>query len=394
MLFGRTGLIVIFALHSMSAFAGQRGGIEYSGSGFLTVGVGKMIGGTSAAVLDRNCPCFAADYAQGAVYDGSSGLQLGPDSKLGLQGTVKVVDSPISITSQVVSRGATNGKVDIGWLYGSYQISDNTVVQLGRKRLSMFYYSDIQDVGFALPWVHLPPQQYGWEAVNYNGINVLHKNRFGDWSATINVLAGSENVTDSGYWKIYNGQQSKASVKWNGIFGGDISLVKDWFEARFAYIQSDTSRTNTSGTWNSATQSFVAATDAFQLGNVTQQKIYSAAFNVDTNDWMIRSEVLFIDRPGAAFKDNAYLLGAGRRFGSYLLMATTSGYRSEAVVSAGGDPAGQEQHTSDSLVLRYDLDEASDIKFQFDNQKDRGGINWTPRYGDAQLLTAAYDKVF
>jgi hypothetical protein len=381
-----------FLLLSASVSAAQDSIVEFSGSGFLTIGAGKMLSGTTATVLDRQCPCFVADYAQGAVYDGASGWQFAPDSKLGLQGNAKFNDTPFSVTAQAVARGSHNGQADIDWLYGNFQLNDSTDIQFGRKRLPLFYYSDIQDVGFAIPWTHLPPQQYGWEAVNYNGINILHRTRWSNWAATINVLAGRETVADSGYAKIYNGTNSKTSVTWNNIFGGEFSLVKNWFETRLVYIQSETSRVNSSGKWDSATQSFIANTDPFYQGKVTRQNIYSVAFNVDTDNWLIRSEFLLIDRPGAEFRDHAQLLAAGRRFGSWLLMATASDYRSEAM--GAGDPTAQESHFSRSVTVRYDIDEASDFKVQVDNQKDQGGINWSPRYGDSQLLSVAYDRVF
>ncbi|MEI7843261.1 MAG: hypothetical protein WCI39_09535 [Gallionellaceae bacterium] len=388
----RTALLLTLVILEPSVSAAQDGAVEFSGSGFLTISAGKMLNGTSATVLDRQCPCFVADYAQGSVYDGTSRWQFGPDSKLGLQGKAKFIDSRFSATAQVVARGSHNGQANIEWLYGNFQLTDSTDIQFGRKRLPLFYYSDIQDVGFAIPWTHLPPQQYGWEAVNYNGINILHRTRWSDWAATINVLAGNETVADSGYAKIYNGKNSKTSVTWNNIVGGEVSFVKNWFETRLAYIQSETSRVNSSGKWDSATQSYIANTDPFYQGKVTRQNIYSVAFNIDTDNWLARSEFLLIDRPGAEFRDHAQLLAVGRRFSNWLLMATASDYRSEAV--GAGDSTAQESHISRSITVRYDIDESSDFKVQIDHQKDQSGINWSPQYGDAQLLSIAYDRVF
>ena len=211
-------LILNMTFFVSSVHAEQIGGIEYSGSGFLTVAVGKMLGGTHANVEDYNCPCFISDYAQAGVYDGRSSLQWKPDSKLGLQGSASYYN--YSVTAQVVARGAT-GTADLEWLYGSYNVNDKITLQVGRKRLPMFYYSDVQDLGIALPWTHLPPGPYGWEAVNYNGVNVRYQDRWNNWSAPANLLAGNESNKDSGYWKIYNGRQSQTSIKWSNIIGGD-----------------------------------------------------------------------------------------------------------------------------------------------------------------------------
>lgn len=376
-----------------SVYAENTGGVDFSGSGFLTLSAGKMLSGTRGAVLDRNCPCFVADYAEGAVYDGRGGLQFGPDSRLGLQGKAESKDANLSATVQVIARGA-DGDIDLEWLYGTYQLADNTVIQFGRKRLPLFYYSDVQDVGFALPWTHLPPQVYGWEAVNYNGLSLQHQTKLAGWSASFNVLAGSENVNDSGYWKIYNGKASRTQVKWGNIVGGDVTLSRDWFETRLVYIQSTTKAENLTGIWNANQQTYVPTTDPALLGLVSRQRIYGAAFNADVDDWMVRSEFLYIDRTSATFKDSAELVALGRRFGKWQLFGTVSHYGSIAVVSAGGDPQNQENHTNRSITLRYDLTPTSDIKLQLDSQQGNSGALYSPNYGDAQLLTAAYDRVF
>jgi hypothetical protein len=106
------------------------------------------------------------------------------------------------------------------------------------------------------------------------------------------------------------------------------------------------------------------------------------------------TEFLYIDRPGASFKDHANRLGVTRRFGDWETTFNVSEYHSQAVISMGGDPLGQESHIDRSLTARYFLTPQSDVKVQLDVQRDRGGINWSPRYGDARLLTLAYDRIF
>jgi hypothetical protein len=222
-------------------------------------------------------------------------------------------------------------------------------------------------------------------------MNIRHQTRWGDWGATINALAGSENISDSGYWKIYNGPQSRTRVKWSNIIGGDLTLVNDWFEARLAYIQSGTQRQSET-IWSNASQRYVSATDVFMTGQGSRQKIYTVAINMDPGDWLLRSEFLYINRPDATYNDYAQLAGIGHRFGDWQAMATLSRYQGQA--TTGGDPQGQEGHVNRSVTLRYNLTQKSAIKVQLDSQKDRGGANWTPRYGDARLLSMSYDMVF
>lgn len=387
-------------------YANEVNGIEYSGSGFMTLGIGKMLGGTRGNVADYNCPCFAADYAQAGVYDGRSGLQLRPDSKIGVQGSASL--SSFSLTAQAVGRGADKGSVGLEWFYGSYKMNEKVTIQAGRKRLPMFYYSDTQDVGVALPWAHLPPQLYGWEVVNYNGVNLAYQDKFGEWSANMNLLAGNETKKESGYWKIYNGRQNRTDAKWSNIIGGDLTLSKDWLETRLVYIQSDTQTKNITGMWNTALQAYDPTTIDVsfsldpngQLKPVTKQKIYGLTINVDYQDWLVRSEAIYINRPGATWKDFSQIFGVGYHFGKWQPMLTWANYRGVAVVAMGGDPNGQEAHATTSLTLRYDLTTSSDLKLQYDSQKDKSGPNWmvpwtggTP-YGNSRLLTFAYDIVF
>lgn len=377
------------------------GGVELNGSGFMTVGVGKMLGGSNQNVNDYNCPCFASDYAQAGVYDNSSGLQWKPDSKLGLQGRASFAENLFSVTAQAVSRGAKDGAINLEWLYASLKVNDKVTIQAGRKRLPMFYYSDTQDIGVALPWAHLPPQLYGWEAVNYNGANISYQDQWGNWSATSNLMAGSENRQDSGYWKIYNGRQNRTDVKWDNIVGADLTLSKDWFETRLVYIQTNIEENSISGVWDPATQTYVASTGSTIK---SQQQISGVAFNIDYNDWLVRSEFIQIKRPGNTWTDRAAIIGAGYHYGKWQPMITWASYKGEA--TADSTQGYQEGHFTVSYTLRYDLTTSSDIKLQLDNQRDQSDPNWTPNasflsngtapyaYGNAQLLTLAYDATF
>jgi hypothetical protein len=374
----------------LAASAQADSGVEFTGSGFMTLAVGKMIGGERGQVADYACPCFVADYGQGGVYDGRGGVQWRPDSKLGWQGTASFLGADLSLTAQVVARGAQSGSVDLEWVYANYHLTDNTSLQFGRKRLPMFYYSDIQDVGFSLPWTHLPPQLYGWEVINYNGLNLSHKARFGDWATTLNVLAGSESAKDSGYWRVYNGARSRTDVKWSDILGAEMLFSHDWLEARLVYIQSKTQRTNTTGVWNGA--AYAPTLDPYLLGQVTRQQIYSAALNLDYEDWLARTEFIYINRPGASFRDNSRMMALGRRLGAWQVLVTHSRYYSQPV--AGGNPLGQEGHSNRALTVRYDLTETRALKIQLDDQLEQGGPQWVPRFGNARLLSLAYDQVF
>ncbi len=346
------------------------GGIDLNGSGFATLGLGHMLGGSEGSMSGYRKPVFISDYAQGGVYDGKGGIQWQPDSKLGLQGVATFPDRRFSVTGQAVARGARDGAINLEWLYASFKVNDNITLQAGRKRIPMFYYSDTQDIGVALPWTHLPPQLYGWEVVNYNGFNVAYRGQVAGWDVGANALVGKESKDRSGYWKVYRGRNNRTDVRWDNIVGGDVSLAKDGFETRFVYLQSK-----------------------------VRQKIYGATFNIDYENFLVRSEFIRIAHNDVmGYTDRAQILGVGYRIGKWTPMYTVSNYRSQADIAAGADPDGQEAHRTHSATLRYDLTTSSAVKVQLDVQKDRSGPNYTVdgfnRFGNARLLTATYDVVF
>lgn len=352
------------------------GGVALSGSGFLTLAAGKIFGGNAQQDFNGyRAPMFVADYAQGGVYE-SVGWSMKPVSRLGLQGTASF--SPrFSLTGQVVARGARDGKANLEWIYGNYAINDELTLQAGRKRLPLFYYSESQDVGFSYPWVHLPPGQYGWEVVNYNGANLLYRSQWGAWSAGMNVFAGEETRTDNGFWKMYNGKDTRTDSKWSNIVGADLSLARDWFEARLAYVQSDIQNRQEGNDYSAK----------------ARQSIYSVSFNIDHRDWLVRNEYLYMDRKPVGEEDYSYVLGVGYRIGKWLPMLTYNRYWQRLAPDLIST---EERWSVLALSLRYELTPTSAVKAQLDRWHDRNGSDFNSGvpYGNARLLSVSYDMVF
>ena len=374
-------------------------GIEFSGSGFLTVGLGKVLKGDPQQDFNGYvAPMFVTDYAQGAIYE-NRGWLFKPDTKLGLQGTA-VLSPQFSATGQVVARGARQGRVDLEWIYGSYHVNDKLTVQVGRKRLPLFYYSETQDVGITYPWTHLPPGQYGWEIVNYNGANLMYREQWGEWSGSMNLFGGNETRRDNPYQKIYNGRATRTDSKWSNIAGADMTLMRGWLEARMAYIQSDIQ------------DRFEDTTlpGPYEYSNKVKQKIYSLSFSIDHPRWVVRNEYLYTDRKEAGDEFYSSLLGVGYRFGKFLPMLTFNRYRERLTPSyanpslvdpTGIDPAAYEGFSTLALSLRYDLTPTSALKLQLERWQDRNGPAFnigtggsSVPYGNARLLSISYDMVF
>lgn len=350
---------------------------EFSGSGFLTATAGRVLGGSHDPATDigYRCPCFISDYAQGGVYE-SGRLRAGPDSRLGVQGSVMSADRRYGATAQLVSRGAAAGAVNLEWAYGVVELNSRLTLQFGRKRLPLFAYSEVQDVGLAIPWTHLPPQLYGWEIVNYNGANLLYRDTWLGWATALNVFSGSETARDAGYWKVYNGKNSRTAARWTDILGTEWKVSRNGFEARYVYMQS-------------YTQNRVAGEGDAEFSERKRQRIHGLSFAYDQDNWLARAELLWIDRTADYGRDYAQLYALGYRIGRFTPLVSFSNYRQK-----NNDPEIAERHHTASAVLRYDLTNASALKVQFDLWRDRSASGFSSIHGDSRLITLSYDRVF
>jgi hypothetical protein len=346
-------------------------------SGFVTVAAGKVLGGSQDTSVNQgyDCPCFISDYAQNGVYE-SKGLQLRPDTKLGLQGRVASQDQRYALTAQLVSRGAANGKTNLEWLYASAEMNSRLTVQLGRKRLPLFQYSDVQDVGHAIPWVHLPPQMYGWEIVNYNGASIGYRDSVGAWAISANGFMGGETANDAGYWKIYNGKATQTRARWSNIIGAEVKASRDWFEIRAMAMQSNT-------------QNQKIGIDA-TFSRATKQRIVGLSLQADFGGPFAAAEFLAINRDEDYGGDRAQLVSLGYRAGKFTPFVSFTNYQQRL-----NNPAAiAEAHSSLSAVLRYDLNSTSALKIQYDRWTDRTNPGFGSMHGQARVLTVSYDKVF
>ncbi|MEO8248240.1 MAG: hypothetical protein ABI589_02625 [Burkholderiales bacterium] len=373
-----------------AAPAAEVAGIQFNGSGFLTAAAGKVLGGTHDPETDLgwNCPCYISDFSRGGVYE-SGRVRVGPDSRLGLQGTASVADGRYSLTAQVVSRGAANGKGNLEWLYATANLTSTWTVQVGRKRLPLLAYSEVQDVGFAYPWINLPPQLYGWDTVNFNGVSVLHRDRYGDWFAGLNLFAGRETVRDSRYWKLYNGKHSRTDTRWSNIGGAELKLSRDWFEARVVHIRTDVQQRNFGP---EAGEANAGGGGVGAFGDRYREYISGVSMSADWRNLIGRTEWLYINRTqerDVGASDSARMHAIGYRIGSFLPMLTYSRYKEKLVV-----PGGDEGHRTWSFLLRYDINPSSAVKIQYADWRDKSKPGYESPRGNARLLAVSYDRVF
>jgi len=350
----------------------------FSLSGFASLVAGKVVSGERQDPYFRYaCPCFIADYGHGALY--SNKWSIGQESKVGLQGTYTLTPQ-LSATAQVVGRGVDGVKARLEWAYVSYDLNDSWTLQLGRKRLPIYYYSDFQDVGYAYPWVRPPSDIYGWEIVNYNGVNATYRGDWAGWAAKSNVFFGREDSRGNLMQRIY--YDTPQDVTWKKILGGDLVLSRGVLTTRATYIQSDVQQ------WDPTDGSRITPAADAEHGS-EKQRIYGLSANVDIDNWFVRSEYSVFDRSGYSYKSRAYMLGAGVRLGDLTPMLTHTRYRERNAFT----PDAIQHDRGWSATLRYELGASSALKLQLDHFKDLSGVD-LDYVGTSRLVSFSLDTVF
>lgn len=348
---------------------------EFTGSGFASLVLGRTTGGCVpsglAADFSQGCTRYIADWGHAGVYEDS--ISASPESRLGLQGTLKF-NPQISVTAQVTARALQDQHVNLEWLYLAYQIAPEWTLQLGRKRLPLYYYSDFQDVGFAYNTIRPSPDVYGWDVVNYNGASLSYATELGPWSLRTEILYGGEKSNKNAYSRLYN--EDPKSVAWSGVGGASVEFSRDWFTGRLSYVRAKFKQTDKN----------TGQVDVAEDGPA--HEFLGLALNADVGNWIVRTEFGQATRQTVSYKARFYLATLGYRMGNFTLTGGSSAYLEDSYDPSVYAPA---RLRGQLLALRYELHKGGALKLQFDRVSDSTS---TPGAGSARVLSASYDLVF
>lgn len=367
--------------------------VDVKVTGFAQVTVGRVIGGSptdnqtaptpyplwgSTDLKNYQCPCFAGNYEYSGIYEYGK-TQLEPETLGGVQGDFQFTPD-ISATVQVVARGADNSAT-VDWAYGTYKITPNLSVQVGRKRLPLYYYSDYMYVGYAYPWVRPNQDLYAWQIYSFDGASLVYKTSWNDWAIKSGAwVGGRQDSNNSLLGNLYYGE--KIDERWNNMFGAYASATNDVVEVRGVFFRTDIDRYRYPG----GVQTLVMG-GANGLVNGVTQNFYGISVNVDYESWLLRSELNVIDRPSVQNTYFAQAYSAGRQFGPHTVMVSWSQFRENAAYW----PDGTEKHSTTSLSYRWDFAKNQALKLQYDVMKDESKWLFT---GSPQLLSASWNVVF
>ncbi|MBV8467443.1 MAG: hypothetical protein JO218_15995 [Burkholderiales bacterium] len=374
-----------------SADAAADGGQDspFKLQGFLTVVGGQVLSGsldrplvTFPNVDDKyHCPCYIADFANAGVY--TKHLSFGPESHAGAQIDYTMLPY-LTLTAQAIVRG-NFPTPDLQWAYLDYKFDSHWNVHAGRQRIPLYYYSDFQDIGLAYPWISPPPEVYGWEATNYNGVSVRYHGLMGDISTSASIYGGDEVVHNDRFTRLLFSFDT--TVKWHQIVGGNVEFNEGPWTLRSNII-------HTKVTWNGPN-----SYDGGNWNQLTFQKMlaYGVTLNYDADSWFVLSEWDKQIRNnyvgGYTEKSPVWTLGGGMRFGPWTPFVNYSHYGDHyTYANLSNYPQTVYPNGGWSATLRYDIGSTSAVKVQYDSYWDQSlGSVFS---GDAKVLRVSFDHVF
>ncbi|MBV8469153.1 MAG: hypothetical protein JOY60_04755 [Burkholderiaceae bacterium] len=352
-------------------------GMQFSLSGFANLTVAKVLSGKQGTYQQWSCPCTIQNWEYVGVYEQSKGWQADQESLVGLQGSLRVNDS-LSGTMQVLSRPHNdNYRPSVDWAYVSYALNDQWTIQVGRKRIPLYYYSDFLYIGTAYPWVRPAPDVYGWPIYAYDGANLAYSGAIdgGSWTLDANAWAGSFNTRNDAYdTKIYYTQPTDEA--WRDIAGGYVTISDGVWSARAMLMTfKDQQVTH-----------HPDGTITVNLDN-DRTSIGALSLNYDGSHFIARSEFNRFQQAGTGSTYNYFLAGGGYKQGAWTGMYTLSHYTT--TFNNIGSPI--EGRRTQTFALRYDLNKNVALKAQYDISVDESRYDF---FGNSTLMSFAIQSSF
>lgn len=344
---------------------------DFTLSGFSTIVGGKAYSGYNGDFMNFKCPCFIGNYENGTVYENKK-FTFKPESLVGVQGKY-AFNEQISATAQVIAR-AEGDSPQLQWAYASYDISPETTVHVGRRRLPIYAYSDSLYIGYTLPWVRVPQDLYGWEIGSYNGISVTQRGSVGTWAVTGHVFAGQESTTDNRELKrLYYGY--RADSAWKNLVGASVEASNDILSGRIVYAQNQIDETQ-----------YPPGEPVIKTRN-QRQRILGLSGSIDYKNFLVRGEANSFVKPSEDYKSISWSLTTGYKAGDFTPYIGYSSYKEKLTLQY----TETQNNTTRFAGVRWDFRKNMDLKIQFDSVKDTSNYDFTH---DAKMISIAFDTVF
>lgn len=376
---------------------------------------------------------YKSDLFQPKGAGRSESVSFNPDTKLGLQGSVKFNDQ-FSAVVQVVSKYQYDNSYtpQVEWANVKYQPTSSLAIRLGRIAAPSYLLSESRFVGYASPWVRPPVEVYGVLAITSNdGADVSYRSRIGGVNNTVQVFAGSSKAK-------LNSIEAKAKLSWginDTVEFGDfqfragynaltLDLTVPALNAAFAGLQQFAAGANAVPVpaFQAAGAQALALIEKLKRNDMKVSAV-ALGVNYDPGNWFLMGEV--VDFKGAGFLSDSrsWYVTAGVRLGAFTPYASyqTTKARIEpvSISTTGADPlaagaaglsagingslfAFTPTQDSTTLGLRWDFAKNLAAKLQYDRfnvgarSNGRFAVPTGTSIGDSSIDTVslAVDFVF
>lgn len=363
--------------------------VQYKFSGFGT------LGGVKTTTNDTE---FRQSVQQ---YSGAGRtIDLGVDSRLAAQGSA-IWGNGVTLTAQVL--GARLGDEDFHmgfeWLYLQYTGIEGLDLKAGRVVLPAFLVSDSRLVGYASPFVRVPPLVYGMMPVsNLDGGQITYRHSFGPAVASVQGTFGrAKTLTRTvQYIPFVGAVDNVGEAKATGIVGLNAALEWGDWTFRVSQIKDKTTLSSTIDLplfLGGPTPSELSFHDTFQ----------EVGLQYDDGSLVVMAEhVKRSTKDQRVQAAKSWYVGGGYRFGTVMPYAVVSQYKASFtlgpdLVSAGVNPP---KAKGLALGLRYDFATNLALKAEFARYKNNSLYVFTdvdsPAVADKNIkvMSVALDFIF
>ena len=309
---------------------------------------------------------FLSDFPKTGIYD--KDWSFSPDTTIGIQ-LSHDINQDYSFVMQLNAHGARGYESEINWAYINYQLSSELSVQLGRKRLPLYYYSDFFDVGYAYNWIRPPADNYTWQISNYNGINLLYETQLGDWDTTFNIYTGREDSEGNDLLSYLSA--ADVNETWKNIVGIVGEFNRNWLNIRLTAMSSELDRT----------------INGIQVVENVAQQFNGLSVNINLDSFSLLSEFNGYKRNYDHIDVQTRMLSLAYTISDITPFISYSEFEQKLTV-AGGD----EHHSTRSAGIRWDIYHNTALKIQYDRVEDEGISSAI--LGDSENLAFGIDVVF
>lgn len=300
----------------------------------------------------------------------------------------------LSVTAQLMGRGAEDFDVEFEWAFISYQLTDEIRINAGRLRTPFYKYSDFRDVGYAYDWLRVPQSVYGLGFDNIEGISFYHTTQLGSFDSNLQLIAGAYDGDAT-----VSGNSVDAEIK--NVLGVAWELGRDWYSLRAAYLIGKVSVAAENVVLPTEPPLSIGAVFSGLSGagfgalvneidiNEEDGAFFGLGFTADKNDWLLVAEytTVKVDNSFIADQKNFYV-SVGHRFDVITPYVSYEKEDNEAkteiytpylatlppqllIPVAGIVQSQARKATTYNLGLRYDFHPSAAFKLQYSSEDNK-----------------------